>query len=212
MNKNLLLSGLMLLALAGPVAATIVKDQDFSVGQVIPDNNPSGFTVSQTFSGLDISQGNINEVDMRLNLTGGFNGDLYGYLVLQSADTSTTTVLLLNQIGTDMSHPYGNSGSDINVTLSSAISPNNIHNAAFGNVAGNYTPDGNATALNALNGHDPNGTWTLFLADLSTDDQSTLVSWGLNISVVPEPVTYALGIFAAALGGLVAVRRFARQG
>ncbi|MCX6896502.1 MAG: PEP-CTERM sorting domain-containing protein, partial [Verrucomicrobia bacterium] len=40
------------------------------------------------------------------------------------------------------------------------------------------------------------GTWTLFLADMATGDQSTLVSWGLNVSVVPEPATWALAVFA----------------
>ena len=48
-----------------------------------------------------------------------------------------------------------------------------------------------------FNGLNPNGTWTLFIADLSAGDQSQLVSWDLNIiAVVPEPVNVALGIFA----------------
>jgi hypothetical protein len=42
----------------------------------------------------------------------------------------------------------------------------------------------------------PNGTWTLFIADLSGGEQSTLVSWSLDITAVPEPVNVALGIFA----------------
>jgi len=44
------------------------------------------------------------------------------------------------------------------------------------------------------------GTWTLFLADLAAGDQSTIVSWSLDITTVPEPQTWAMaGIGLAAL-------------
>jgi hypothetical protein len=51
-------------------------------------------------------------------------------------------------------------------------------------------PTGNN--LDSLYGSDPNGDWTLFVADLSSPGQSTLVSWGLTIATVPEPQTWAL--------------------
>jgi hypothetical protein len=152
---------------------------------------------------------------VRLNITGGYNGDLYGYLVLQSADSSTTTAILLDRIGPGT---FGNNGSTINVTLSgntaggSSVYLGDIGSVgATGNVTTgtgqNYTPDGNATALNAaFGGHSANGTWTLFLADMSGGDTSQLVSWGLDISVVPEPITYALMIFGSVVM-TVAVRR-----
>ena len=39
-----------------------------------------------------------------------------------------------------------------------------------------------------------NGTWTLFFADLTRGGgQAYLDSWTLNLTVVPEPVTLALG-------------------
>ena len=41
--------------------------------------------------------------------------------------------------------------------------------------------------LNLLNGMDGNGLWTLYMADLSPLGESTLVSWGLEITMVPEP-------------------------
>jgi hypothetical protein len=62
----------------------------------------------------------------------------------------------------------------------------------------------------AFGGANANGTWTLFLADLSGGDISTLVSWGMDISVVPEPITYALLILGAAMTGLGLYRRQAR--
>ena len=62
-------------------------------------------------------------------------------------------------------------------------------------------------ALPIYNGLNPNGTWTLFIADLSSGGQSTLVSWELDIAAVPEPVNVALGIFA----GVFLVVTFARS-
>lgn len=43
--------------------------------------------------------------------------------------------------------------------------------------------------LSSFNGLDPNGSWTLFIADLGTGDQGTLTSWGMTITgeAVPEP-------------------------
>lgn len=216
MKNRILLTGLMVLALAGAASATIVMTDDWNIGQVITDGNPVGMTVSQTFSGLDTSA--INDVSVRLNLTGGYNGDLYGYLVLQSADSSTMTAILLNQIGPGA---YGNSGSTINVTLSGNVDGGgSVYLGDIGSVAGtgnvttdvgqNYTPDGNATALGVFNTHNANGTWTLFLADLSAGSQSTLVSWGLDISVVPEPTTWASMIFVTLVGVYALVRRMRR--
>ena len=46
-------------------------------------------------------------------------------------------------------------------------------------------------------GLDPNNTWALVLFDHGSGGmENGLVSWTLNITAVPEPVTVALGIFA----------------
>ena len=50
--------------------------------------------------------------------------------------------------------------------------------------------------LDALNGLNPNGSWVLFLADLSGGGQSTITSWDLDITAVPEPANVAMGTFA----------------
>jgi hypothetical protein len=53
------------------------------------------------------------------------------------------------------------------------------------------------TPSTGFNGLDPNNTWALVLFDHSTSGiENGLVSWTLNITAVPEPVTVALGIFA----------------
>ena len=56
------------------------------------------------------------------------------------------------------------------------------------------------------------GTWTLFMADLSAGGQIPLVSWGLEVSAAPEPVTVALGIFGGVIGSVALVRRLALPG
>jgi hypothetical protein len=66
--------------------------------------------------------------------------------------------------------------------------------------------DTSRSSLSAFNGLDPNGTWTLFFADLSAGDQSTLVNWSLDITMVPEPVNVALGIFAGVFLLVLVVR------
>lgn len=211
MKKQTILNGLMMLALAGTASATIVENNDYSVGLTILDNQPSGLAVAQTFSGLslgDLNQG-INGVDVRLNISGGFNGDLYGYLVLQSDDGHTVSSILLNRVGTGGGNIYGSSGSGFNVTLSDS-GAQSIHGAT-GLPTGVWQTDqsGGASSLNsAFGGRDANGTWTLFLADLSAGGQGTLVSWGLNISVVPEPVTWALLLFGSGLGLVLVGRRW----
>ena len=52
-------------------------------------------------------------------------------------------------------------------------------------------------------GHQPNGDWTLFVADLNLNGTVQLDAWGLNITPIPEPGT--LGLLA--LGALALWRR-----
>jgi subtilisin-like proprotein convertase family protein len=59
-----------------------------------------------------------------------------------------------------------------------------------------------------MNGLNPNGDWTLFVADLSTGETATVASWGLMITtaeIVPEPGSLAL--FVVGAGVLLGSRR-----
>ena len=68
------------------------------------------------------------------------------------------------------------------------------------NVMGNWVADGRTNRptevldtdarpalLSGFNGLDPNGNWTVFVADVAGGDSHTLVSWGLEISGTEEP-------------------------
>jgi hypothetical protein len=136
--------------------------------------------------------------------------------------------VLLNRIGRTSSTPFGNSGSSINLTLDDSASAGDIHLAASGALTVNHWSDGrNVNPLTVLNtdtrtlgldqvfaesnGRTINGTWTLFLADMSGGSTMTLNGWSLDITAVPEPATWALIIFGTVAGGTVVVRRVRRQ-
>ena len=213
--KLTLLGSLALLTFANVSSATLVINDNWTVNQSIPDGNPAGIALSQTFSGLSTGLGGagINHVDVRLNISGGYNGDLYGYLVLQSADNSVTTAILLNRVGTSPTDGFGSSGSGFSsITLSDGGAAN-IHGAT--GVPTGFWQAGQLSGVTSLNttfgGRDANGTWTLFLADMSGSDVSSLVSWGLEINVVPEPATWAMIIFGSLVGVYASARRMRRQ-
>jgi len=96
----------------------------------------------------------------------------------------------------------------------------NIHwHGGGGTPTGTYLPDGRAidplsapsafdTAstgadFGSLAGLDPNGAWTLFVADVSAGGgQSAISSWRLGIAAIPEPPT-TLALAISVLGFVV---------
>ena len=192
-----------------------------TLNTAVPDGNVNGLQSTLTFN--DAYFDNVLDVNVRLNLSGGYNGDLYVYLTHGSGIS-----ILLNRTGRTGANSFGYGDAGFNITLDDAAATD-IH-AYGGNggaqLTGTYQPDARnvnpATVLNtdsrsaflsAFNGLDANGGWTLFIADVSGGDVSTLVSWELDITAVPEPTTVALGIFGGVLalgGGLRAWRKRAR--
>jgi hypothetical protein len=69
------------------------------LGQVIPDNNLSGVAYGLNFSYTGLSVANVT---VTFNISGGRNGDLNAYL-----SNGSTTLVLLNRVGTSVSSPYG---------------------------------------------------------------------------------------------------------
>jgi hypothetical protein len=175
-----------------------------STSGTISDGNPAGWSATATVSGL-VSP--ISSVSVNLNISGGYNGDLYAYLSYGGA-----LVPLLNRVGVSSTDAFGYATAGMNVTL--AGNPggySDIHTTVSPTSGATYAPDGrnisplslpsafnNAGTIgfSAFNTMSPNGTWTIFFADLSSGEQSQLVSWSLNVNGVPEPVNVALGVFA----------------
>lgn len=192
-----------------------------TLNTVIPDGNPVGVSApAVTVSGV---VGPIYDVQVQLNISGGFNGDLYATL----AGPDGQFAVLLNRVGMTAGNSFGYGDTGFDITLDSSGS--NIHDYQSGSytlngsgqLTGTWAPDGRnippdsspsafdsastAADLASMNGSIPVGQWTLFLADLSGGGQSTLVSWGLTIVTVPEPQTWAM--LAGGAGMLMVFRR-----
>ena len=205
MKKPILICSLALMM--GWTAQGGIIYSSFANGGNIPDGNPVGSAGTATVSGY---LPNISDISVTLNISGGYNGDLYGYLSYDGK-----LLPLLNRVGMgtgSSSDPtyyfgYGDAGFN-NVTLADSGSVN-IHNYGGGFVpSGTYLPDaGGLTFDGTYSGLNPNGTWTLFLADLSSGGgQSQLTGWSLGITAVPEPVNVALGIFGGVSACVIVAR------
>jgi len=181
-----------------------VSGSGSSLNQTIYDASPSGISSTLLVSGADTSLAGLS---VTLNVSGGYNGDLYAYLLAPNG----TLVMLLNRVGTgtgsaiQSAFGYSTAGFN-NVTLDDTATGGNIHTVqnpgSLPTVS--YTPDGGSLA--SFNGVNPNGTWTLFFADESAGNTSTLNGWSLDITAVPEPINVALAFFGAGFIGVGAVR------
>jgi len=193
---------------------------EFSANLALPDGETSGLVLSPGLSGMD---GSIASLTVSLNISGGFNGDLYAYL----AGPAGGFAVLLNRAGVTGGNSFGYDDTGFNVTFTT-FATNNIHfyqDLTYdlngnGQLTGAWQPDGRAIdplsspslfdatspadLLNSFNGTNPNGTWRLFLTDLSDGGESQLVDWRLEITTIPEPQPISL---LALSGGLMAVWR-----
>ena len=215
----------VLAGLTASAHATFIYN--WTVGTAVPDGNPAGLVNNQTIS--DGIQGNesflpnpyITSVTVRLDISGGWNGDLYVYLRHETAGGTGFTELL-NRVGTGVGNPIGYTDAGFGPDVSSnpfrltgsASDPdvhtyqNNSPTYHAGHLTGTWRVDqtGNGS-FNSFAGLDPNGTWSLFVGDLSGNHISTLNGWGLELEAVPEPTTWAGIIFGALFCGTQVVRR-----
>ena len=196
------------LAVAGMVTAQAQSTNHYSftfpVTNTIPDGNSSGFADSRNLTGV---AGTIADLNVTLNLNGGFNGDLYAYL-----EHDGGFAVLLNRVGVSSTNQFGYPGDGMSITLDDQAA-NNVHwyetfsfslNSS-GQLLGAWQPDGRnvdpdlvnetdapTATLSGFNGQSADGTWTLFVADMSSGGTSVLSSWGLDVASIPEPATIPL--------------------
>ena len=176
----------MFLAVGSATGQHIV---DWTPGFTVPDNNPVGIadTRNITFDPNAV----ITGLEVRLNLSGGWNGDLYASLVHDSGFT-----VLLNRPGNTALNPGGSASSGMNITFSDSAATDihtGIPNSGF--ITGTWQPDARTadpsvvtntsprTAfLSSFNESSVQGNWTLFLTDNAASDTSILAGWGLTIT------------------------------
>lgn len=180
---------------------------------IIPDNDSNG-RVIQGLVTLPFDE--IGALTVTLEFDGGWNGDLYAYLAYDGG-----IAVLLNRIGRTDTAPGGQGGLSGGMLVTFADSAaEDVHLAVSGNstgyVTGLYQPDARETDpavvttnaprtafLDAFANRNPNGQWTLFVADLGAGDTSHLRSWSLGVQPVPEPSSTMLG----AAGAFLLLRR-----
>lgn len=186
----------------------------------MPDytTEPGTWSDTRTVSSFD-SGFTIQSLNVLLHLSGGYNGDLYVTLHYSPSGGGEGFAVLLNRIGRDSGNTFGYSGAGMDVTFSDA-GATDVHLAGNGVLSGTYQPDARtadpatvvsgdsrSAYLGPFNGLNANGDWSLFIADMNNGDQSQVVSWGLDITAVPEPTTWAMIIFGALFCGTHVVRK-----
>src|SRR2546425_11905025 len=100
---------LVMLALGGWTAQGGLYTAGLTPNAVIPDGNASGYQSSLTLSGLPSA---ILDVNVTLNISGGWNGDIYAYL--RHGDGFS---VLLNRVGTPDNYGFGYGDTGFHVTL-----------------------------------------------------------------------------------------------
>ena len=202
--RALIYSTVLAMASADWAAAQVIFTFD-GLNRDIPDGSSVGIVDSRAISGAGAG---IAHLAVTLSISGrGFganNGDLYATLVLN--DTPGFSVLL-NRPGREGENPVGYGDNGLNLRLDDG-SDEDIHTYQMDLIGplgtapltGVWQPDGRhvdpadaldtsprTAQLSSFVGLDPNGIWTLFVADVEPGGTARLDSWGLVITPVPEP-------------------------
>jgi len=217
MKKILSLAPFALAPLASATVISSTYTSGFENSGDITDGSLAPWSDTRS---LSIPSGQtLSSVGVRLNITGGLTGDLYGYLSHDGVQ-----VALLNRPGVGTGSAFGYADAGLDVTFSDAAS-DNIH--TYKTVAGYsisggaaWKPDGRTlspvttllasfdsagtTTLADFKSSAPGGSWTLVLADVvGGGGQAHVTSWGLDVvtaaTAVPEPSGYAAVVSAALL-------------
>lgn len=227
MKLPLTLAGCLLLGFSTPLPAQILEIYSATPNLTVPDADVVGVASTINVSGSSILE--ITSVQVSLNLTGGFNGDYFAYLVhTLPGGGAGGFVTLLNRTGVTGSDPVGYGDAGFNVTFDSAGADIHLYqsftNPGGAPLTGTWAPDGRSaspfsvtdlsprdTSFSSFFGGTGDGTWTLFIADVAGGDQGQFVSWSMQIVGVPEPGTWAVGACSLAAGLLTGWRRKLRR-
>lgn len=223
----------------GVVATARLHGAIVTVSDALSSNNeiddPPGSGIARTVN-VSASFTQITDIHVTLDIgsadgLNAWNGDLYAHL----SGPSGTLAVLLNQTGVSSLNAAGYGNAGFSITLHDSLTNPDVHTYqevsyslnGSGQLTGTWNSDGRALAtdstrsnpLSSFAGENPNGTWTLLVADLATGNTAKLNSWSLTIeggaavqggSAVPEPISTSLGSAIALLAGAILRRRRTR--
>jgi subtilisin-like proprotein convertase family protein len=197
MKKSLILTMMVAALNAGAIIYTTNWNDGFVNGTAIPDNSPSGWSDTRTVSTMP--GGTLQGVAVNLQLSSGWVGDLYAYLV-----SDTGFAVLLDRVGTPgLTYGYGAATWDITLANDGFSGGNysDIQSYCGGNLSGSTWNPASADLTSFVGGL-PNGTWSLFIADLSGGGVTTVQNWGLQMDIVavPELESWIAAALAGAFG------------
>ncbi len=208
-------------AIAGLLLTGLTGQAQFSFYETglnfeLPDGGGTGVTVQREVTGLSHA---IRSVAVRLDISGNWTGDLYAYLHFGGAHA-----VLVNRPGTTATDTVGYGDAGLQIRLRDDAPNGDIHayrltlsgdptQGLTAPLTGDWTPDGRTSDPDAVRDTDPrtallgtftgmlpNGTWTLFVADLAPGSVHHLDAWGLELTMVPEP---ANALFLTGMGCLL---------
>ena len=225
--KSFILAAVLLLPFAGARAQTNYDfSGTFANGSTVPDGNLTGWWDTETINNLPV-YATLTDVTVSVDLSGGYNGDLYMYL-----EHDNTLVVLANHPGVGSASPFGYADAGMNVTFGDG-GTGDFHE--YGSFPGYsltggalWQPDGrnispvsaaaafdtalrqnDGAPLGLLNDLSSDGDYTLFIADtVPGGGNEQVVNWALTLTSVPEPGVSAL----LGLGAALSVWRWKRIG
>jgi subtilisin-like proprotein convertase family protein len=209
----------------------------FTANASIPDGDLNGVALIGTVSILPGTRTvDVNSFSVYIDVVGdpvGGNGDLDIWL----RSPTGVIAQLVNRPGFTATSPNGYQDNGMRVEFFDGKDPNgsytDIHyyqqDPVYGGIPGNsgltgiFKTDGRSidplsagtvfdaasrtATLAGFQGIDPAGDWALFAADVSAGGNSMLKEWGIDLTPIPEPQSYAMAIGA----GLIAFALYRRR-
>ena len=195
---------------AGLVAGPLSQAAIFSVSETLGSgntiNDPTDPGLARV---LTVSTPGNQLTDLSINLdiasadgSTAWNSDLY----VQLSSPSGVLAVLINRTGLTPAdgNGYGDTGFSVTISDGAADDIHTYQTVSYtlngsGQLTGTWKSDGRADALGGtrgsalagLLGTDPNGAWTLLVADLGSGNLAKLNGWGITGTAVPEPMAAA---------------------
>jgi subtilisin-like proprotein convertase family protein len=199
-------------------AATITNASTAAaLNLAIPDDAYTGALGSMTPSTINVAAVGTEQVISDVTVTIALDHTFVGDLTIKLQSPSGTIVTLLNrpglftadngvQTGGDSSNlsasfpiTYDDAASDSAEDMGQGLLDNEVIGDPGNGSPDTYVPDAdgaNNDFFATFKGENPNGTWTLYIADSAPGATGALQQWSLEITTVPEPASGVLAMMA----------------